>query len=244
MLEGEYHSMLALHAVMASMIPKPYGWGKYPRSDPETYFFLCEFIEMSTTKLPDPKIFCPMLAKIHMESQSPNGQFGFHLPTNSGKLSQDTRWNDSWIEFVRQMIQRGLDVDREQNGRWEEMDRVASRLLSHVVPAVLGPLEENGRKVKPTLCHGDLWKGNLGTDVKTGKYYLFDAGSFYGHHEFDFAIWGRPAAWVREPGFVEEYLKANPPSEPKEMFGDRHKLYGVYWHLWGAAHWGEEERRK
>ena len=44
----------------------------------------------------------------------------------------------------------------------------------------------DGLDIKPSLLHGDLWSGNtgqVGTDPT-----IFDAASFYGHHEYDLGI--------------------------------------------------------
>ncbi len=46
MMEGEYNSMQALYNLLPAFVPKPYGWGKFKLKDPETHFFLCEFVEM------------------------------------------------------------------------------------------------------------------------------------------------------------------------------------------------------
>ena len=46
-----------------------------------------------------------------------------------------------------------------------------------------------GLDIKPSLLHGDLWSGNAGQVGSTPV--IYDASSFYGHHEYDLAIAGK-----------------------------------------------------
>jgi protein-ribulosamine 3-kinase len=43
MCEGEYELLKAIYAVSPSFVPKPYAWGKYEESTPETYFLQAAF---------------------------------------------------------------------------------------------------------------------------------------------------------------------------------------------------------
>ncbi|KAF4530524.1 hypothetical protein B566_EDAN018655, partial [Ephemera danica] len=44
-----------------------------------------------------------------------------------------------------------------------------------------------GRKIMPSLLHGDLWSGNYGFDI-TGKPVVFDPAVYYGDREVDIAM--------------------------------------------------------
>ena len=46
-----------------------------------------------------------------------------------------------------------------------------------------------GIDIKPSLLHGDLWSGNYG-QVDSNPV-IYDAASFYGHHEYDLGIAGK-----------------------------------------------------
>ena len=100
MLEGEFHSMTELYKVMPSFVPEPYAWGKFQMSNPETYFFLCEYIEMAND-MPDPVQFCSRVAELHKLSKSPNNCFGFHITTNQGKFPQAVEYGThfTWNSF-------------------------------------------------------------------------------------------------------------------------------------------------
>jgi protein-ribulosamine 3-kinase len=62
------------------------------------------------------------------------------------------------------------------------MERATAQIVNAVNPRLLGCLEE-GRVLRPSIIHGDLWEGNVGIVRETGKSILFDAGSYYGHNE-------------------------------------------------------------
>ncbi|KAK0517346.1 hypothetical protein JMJ35_000501 [Cladonia borealis] len=106
-----------------------------------------------------------------------------------------------------------MQLNRERNGVWKNLEQVVDRRITHVVPQVLGPLEAEGRVVKPTLIHGDLWDGNIGTDLETGETYVFDTSVYYAHNEMEVAMWrGR-------------LNKVDGISEPAEQFDDRNRIY-------------------
>lgn len=148
--------------------------GKLNVSNPETSRFLCDFIEI-TNGNPDPVQLCTRLAQMHQASESPNGQFGFHINTCQGNLPQQTAWNSSWVNFYIQLVKGAMQLNREKNGAWKNLEQLVDRLITHVVPKVLGPLEAEGRVLNPTLIHGNLWDGNVGIDCENGEIYVLDA---------------------------------------------------------------------
>lgn len=82
-----------------------------------------------------------------------------------------------------------------------------------MVPALLLPLQSNGRNIKPSLIHGDCWDGNtaMGED---GRAYFFDVDSFYAHNEFDLGDWRAERHKLSQRDYVEAYKKLVPVSEP------------------------------
>ena len=73
MIEGEFESLKAIHAVTPSFTPEPFAWGRYQKEDPETYFLLAEFREIGEQP-PDPVKFTARLAELHRNP--------FHQPAN------------------------------------------------------------------------------------------------------------------------------------------------------------------
>lgn len=181
MMHGEYESMKAIHKLLPDFVPKPIAWGTYA-SVPNTHFFLCHFKDM-TDEMPDPDQFTERLAALHQDSKSPNGQFGFHMTTYSGNLPQMNDWETSWETYFTKRMRLALELELEAKGPDSEFDTLIPVLFEKVIPRLLRPLESEGRSVKPSLVHGDLWYANSGIDVDTGKSLIFDACSFYAHNE-------------------------------------------------------------
>jgi fructosamine-3-kinase len=181
MVNGEFESMTALQNIVPGSVPRPIAWGSY-ETVPDTYFFLCEFRDM-TGDLPDEKNFTSCLAKIHMNSQSPTGKFGFHVPTYGGTLSQENEWSDSWEAFFAKGMRHTLEYEILAHGPTTELANLSAIIFDKVIPRLLRPLESEGRSVKPCLVHGDLWYANTSTDATKDETIVFDACSLYAHNE-------------------------------------------------------------
>lgn len=181
MVRGEFESMNAIYKVVPEFVPKPIGWGTY-QTIPDTHFFLCEFREM-TDEMPDPNIFAASLSALHQKSESPTGMFGFDVTTYAGNLPQMVAWEKSWETFFAKSMRHALDLEIGARGYDKEFDVLVPALFDKVIPRLLRPLESEGRTIKPSLVHGDLWYANCGIDVSTSKPLVFDACCFYAHNE-------------------------------------------------------------
>lgn len=235
MLEGEFHSMTELYKTLPSFIPEPRAWGKFKMPYPETYFFLCDFIDMSND-LPDPVQFCSRVAELHKRSKSPTNQFGFHITTCQGRFPQAVGWDPSWESFFTKLLADSIRLDFQENGVWDDLQKVSERVLTEVIPRLIGPLESDGRSVKPCLIHGDLWDGNIGTDYETGDVYIFDAGAYYAHNEMEISMWRCERHRIKSKVYQREYLRNAGVSEPVEQFDDRNRIYCVYMNMIASAH--------
>lgn len=181
MVEGEFESMKAIHALLPDFAPAPLAQGSY-ETTPNTHFFLCEFRDM-VENMPGPREFGAQLAALHQSSKSPKGKFGFHTTTYSGNLPQATGWEDSWEVFFTKSLKQALDLELQVKGPDPEFDSLLPILFDEVIPRLLRPLESEGRTVKPCLVHGDLWYANSGIDLETDQCLVFDACCFYAHNE-------------------------------------------------------------
>ncbi|KAL8966976.1 MAG: hypothetical protein Q9197_005685 [Variospora fuerteventurae] len=243
-MEGEFNSMSELYKLAPSFVPQPHGWGKFKLASPVTHYFLCEFIDMQN-HLPDPVSFCARLADIHLKSVSPTGQFGFVVPNCHGKILQTNEWDSDWASFFTKLLVNFLQIEIETNGPWHEYEQAFGTIVTTVIPQLLGPLQADGRVLKPSLVHGDLWQENAAINLATGDPVVFDASAFYAHNEYELGTWRRKTIKFGRPYF-NQYLLNIPPSEPAEQWDDRIRLYSLKFNLahmigWPGAPFVREE---
>ncbi len=181
MVSGEFVSMTALHDTLPYLTPVPVAWGTYA-ADPNIHFFLCGFVEM-TDDLPDVQGLAKSLAELHKKGISPNGKYGFSVPTLQGTIPQYTEWTDSWEEFFTKSLKKVMDNELESQGSDDKVERLYGETLSKIVPRLLRPLETGGRSIQPRLVHGDIWDGNVSTDMSTNVPVIYDATCIYAHNE-------------------------------------------------------------
>lgn len=230
LMEGEFNAMSELYKWVPDFVPKPYSWGKYSEICPETWFYISEFIGMENV-LPNPDKLCSKLAHLHKTSTSPNGQFGFHVTTCQGRAPQAVSWERTWTGFFSKLLKHVMDLDFRTNGYWENLDILEKRILSHVIPRVIGALEKDGRTVKPSLIHADLWEGNTGTSSK-GDIYVFDSGAFYAHHEMEIGNWRCHYNNINKSVYTATYKDyEDEKSVPREEWDDRNRMYCVYFNI-------------
>ena len=74
--------MLAMWNTLPDFVPTPIGCGTY-KSSADIHFFLCELVNM-TGDVPEMQAFTKTLAELHMKGISPNGMYGFEVPTYKG----------------------------------------------------------------------------------------------------------------------------------------------------------------
>ena len=181
MVSGEFVSMKTLHDTLPYLTPTPYAWGTYA-ADPNVHFFLCGFVEMDDD-LPDVNALAAALAELHTKGLSPNGKYGFPVPTLQGTIPQYTEWTDSWEDFFTKSMKLVMDNEEISQGSDPEVQELCRETLSKVIPRLLRPLETGGRHIQPRLVHGDIWDGNVSTNSETNKPVIFDATCIYGHNE-------------------------------------------------------------
>ncbi|OBT61184.1 hypothetical protein VE03_09437 [Pseudogymnoascus sp. 23342-1-I1] len=128
------------------------------------------------------------------------------------------------------------------DGPWEEMERLKSAMIEKVIPRLLRPMESNGRFIKPSLVHGDLWYGNAAVDSETGRPLVYDPSSFYAtNHEL--GNW-RPDRNKFDKNYFLEYHSLVGKSEPVDDYDDRNALYGMRFNLQAAALFPEDSSYK
>jgi protein-ribulosamine 3-kinase len=186
-LKGEFTSTHAIHSIVPQFCPKPIAWGTFA-TDADAHFYLCKFYDFrgnGNDYMPDPEDFCRHLATLHKTSESPTGKFGFECVTYNGNLPQDNTWHDSWEAFFANGLRHILNVREERAGPHPpELVALLPPLFDVVIPRLLRPLESDGRVLKPSLVHGDLWCGNVSVlEENEEECLIYDPASFWAHNE-------------------------------------------------------------
>ncbi|KAH6611491.1 hypothetical protein Trco_001511 [Trichoderma cornu-damae] len=224
-LRGEFESTSTIHSITPEFCPKPIGWGTFEK-DSKSHFYICKFYDF-VEGVPEPGSFCEKLARLHASHSSPEGKFGFHCTTYNGNLPQDNTWCDSWEAFFANGLRHVLKVREERAGLNPELDALLPSLFDKVIPRLLRPLESGGRKIRPSLVHGDLWYGNTGIiDGDTDEGIVYDPASFWAHNEYELGNW-RPERNKFTRRYFQAYHSHIPKAEPEEDYDDRNALYSL-----------------
>lgn len=181
MVAGELESMTALHQNIPFATPAPIGCGTYA-SNPSIHFFLCDFTEMMD-ELPDIQRFTSTVAQLHRVSNSPNGKYGFPVPTYMGRMAQHTAWTESWEVFFTDYMQHLMCTIESAQGPDPEFKELFEAVVQKVIPRLMRPLETGGRSIKPSLVHGNLYAGNVSVDEEALEPIVYDATCLYAHNE-------------------------------------------------------------
>ncbi|KAK8115762.1 hypothetical protein PG984_012264 [Apiospora sp. TS-2023a] len=204
-------------------VVEPIAWAVF--EDDSKAFFMTKFRVLQPIP-PSPPQLVKILKSLHQASFSPTGKFGFHTTTYWGPPAMVNDWTDSWEEYFTRQFRSDVAYTQRVLGLNPDLEELTDRFVEKVIPRLLRPLQTGGRSIKPSLCHGDIWDGNVQYDVETEQYVLFDSCGFYGHHEIDLQSMGDPR-YTLGMDFVEMYKKEVGASEPQEDFYDRHDLYGM-----------------
>ncbi|KAK3302968.1 Fructosamine/Ketosamine-3-kinase [Chaetomium strumarium] len=237
-LKGEFEATTAIYAITPDFCPKPIAWGRLAECD--GCFYVCKFYDFAAGVMPYPVSFCEKLARLHSSHTSPEGKFGFHCTTYNGDLPQDNTWSNSWETFFSDGLRHVLKLREERAGPNAELDALLPALFDKVIPRLLRPMESNGRKIGPSLVHGDLWCGNAAVIKSTGDGIVFDPASFWAHNEYELGNWLPERNWFGN-AYFKAYHSHIEPMEPKEDYDDRIRLYAMKFNLHAATLFPNEE---
>src|SRR5436190_24131424 len=105
MAEAEYEGQKAISAVIADNAVEPIAWGFF-EGDKTKAWFLTSFRNLRARTPP----LLPLLSiikKLHQESVSPTGKFGFHVTPFYGPPPMIVDWTDNWEEFWTREFRSG-----------------------------------------------------------------------------------------------------------------------------------------
>lgn len=118
------------------------------------------------------------VAKMHLFHHD---LFGFGDKYETKILKKDNHWNKSWPDFYLEQRVYPEVAYAKKVGRWnsfreQHFQKMTARFRAYYAQ----------HHVVPSLCHGDLWFGNV--MFAQHQPYLIDPDAVYGDREFDLAM--------------------------------------------------------
>jgi fructosamine-3-kinase len=171
---------------------------------------LLSFVEPSNTSRQFWETFGIQLAQLHEKSQP---RFGLDHDNYIGSLHQRNQPHDYWPEFFieeRLCVQLTLATSNGVSSSLVKKFEVLFKQLPSLLPVE-----------KPSLLHGDLWRGNLITETRLPC--LIDPAVYFGHREVDLAMTQLFGGF--DPIFLESYQGVFPL---EKGWRDRLDLYNLY----------------
>lgn len=184
-MRGHWYSESGIYQFIPEFIPRPVAFGTYA-SDPDLHFILLGFEDMIDDDIPPPEVYCAPPVALHLRSvgRSPTGQFGFPCRTQFGTLSLANDWEHSWEVWFTKHMKALLAQEEVTRGPFSESDaQLKEDFINKVLPRYLRPLETAGRSIQPTLCHTDLWPGNVKYKLDNERIIVYDANALWAHNE-------------------------------------------------------------
>lgn len=198
------------------LIPRVFTVGNVSDSTPSMgSYIVMEYLDIKRGY--DPAKLGRELARMHLaEPSDPNaraGMYGFAVDNTIGGTPQPNGWSDNWVDFFRERRLR------------HQLKLTGDPQLMQLGGELCDNLEYffDGVQVRPSIIHGDLWSGNIGS--VGGQPAIFDPATYYGHHEAEFGM-----SWCS--GFSNAFYTAYHELIPKAQgWESRHDIYTLYHYL-------------
>ena len=160
-----------------------------------------------------------MLGNLHLSSFE---KYGFHIDNFIGSLSQkNLPWTGSKEEYyIQYRIEPQVALAYEK-GLISTHDRLSFDQFYNLVHKVINA-------EGPQLIHGDLWSGNIGTDME-GLPVFIDAATSYGIREMDLAMSELFGGFPKV--FYDSYNEVYPISGEYNQTKSLYTLYFLLVHL-------------
>lgn len=227
MFIAEAEGLRALTRTQTIRVPKIVCCG----ATAETSYLVLEYLDLKRGSAVSDEKLGQQLAALHQVTHS---TFGWHEDNTIGSTRQPNSWADSWIDFWRtRRIGFQLELSR-QNG-YERLAVKGERLLDRLERLFADHV------CAPSLCHGDLWSGNVGA-TPAGEPIVFDPAVYYGDRETDIAMSQLFGGFT--DAFYAAYQEAWPLPAGYELRRSLYNLYHVLNHvnLFGGSYSVQAER--
>ena len=183
-------------------------------------YLLLEYLELKSKG--DFAALGRMLANAH---RKPGPRFGWARDNYIGSTPQANEWCDDWAQFwLARRLEPQVSLAR---GKGFDVAMPSIQLLKDHQP-------------KPSLLHGDLWRGNAGF-TREGPV-VFDPAVYYGDREADLAMTELFGGFPRE--FYQAYNEVFPLPAGYEKRKHVYNLYHLLNHLnlFGGGYLGQVNR--
>ena len=169
--ENEAHNLQLLTKESLFMVPDCITTG----ANIEFSFIVLEWLELDQQPHTNWHIMGGHLASLHLKHRQ--AMFGFDQDNFIGPTTQPNRWHKKWnIFFAEERIGWQLQLLHEKG-----IDLVDKDYFVALIKDML-----HGHTVKPSLLHGDFWRGNMGFIQSVPS--VFDPSCYYGDREVDIAM--------------------------------------------------------
>ncbi len=238
MFKGEHASLNAIHSAVPSLCPASFATAML--EDRSGAFLVTDFLDLNST-FSSPSTdkgsglsLAEKLAKLHttpapMPEGFPKPVFGFPVTTCCGDTAQPNDYRESWAQFYAEnRLLAVLEKSERTNGKDNELRSIVEKTADVIVPKLLGDNHlNNGKGITPVVIHGDLWSGNQGRGRIGGQGgiedVIFDPSACYAHSECELGIMKMFGGFGG--GFMTEYHRLCPKTEPVDEYEDRVSLY-------------------
>jgi fructosamine-3-kinase len=223
MFEAEKIGLDEIRRSQSIRVPQVFATGV----DGDRAFIVMEYIELGGPA--DSERLAIQLAAMH---GCYHRQFGFHCDNTIGSTLQPNPFSDNWVEFWQQH-RLGIQLSVGARGGFDVALLDAGQRLNENMGKFF-----QGYEPKPSLLHGDLWSGNMGSD-SAGNPVVYDPACYYGDHEADLAmmeLFGNPG-----PRFFSLYDEIFAIDDAYPLRRDLYNLYHLLNHanLFGGGYAGQ-----
>lgn len=228
MFVAEAQGLLEMAQSQTCRVPQPITHG----ATAKLAFIVLEYIEFTAGSTQDEARLGEQLAQLHHQARP---YFGWHSDNTIGSTPQSNTRCTDWIEFWRTHrldFQLKLAAEKGYHGKLQTLGAKLSADLDLLLIDY---------QPKPSLLHGDLWRGNVAY-THAGQPVLFDPACYYGDREADLAmteLFG---------GFGTRFYAAYNALYPLDSgYALRKQLYNLYHilnhlNLFGGSYLSQAER--
>ncbi len=224
MFEAEAEGLRDIARTRSVRVPEPLCWGV---ADGQAFVVL-EYLDLADTDSRSLEKLGTYLAQMH---RATSDNFGWRMDNTIGSTPQINSPTSDWLTFWRRhrlgyQLTLAARNGRHFGGKGERLMAELDELFRDYRPA-------------PSLLHGDLWGGNVGTSGQEPV--IFDPAVYYGDREADLAMTELFGGFSAR--FYQAYREAWPLDPGYKTRKTLYNLYHVlnHFNLFGGGYGAQSE---